>query len=237
MSDISMSLPRISTLAAAPPLQASRWQRLHVLLMPHELEKLLNDLGNPFLLLMGRFYSLEEFTRQREQFLTCYSQYITDLSHGSPIDEETYQQYFSAALSGDLDPLYLLEGAQATYLLRANLPIIQLQYHSFDYSPLDGQVRSMVYGQDTISWGLQFSYPQLYIDPKTKEICQTNSDLVANAALFKQLQRWVRRNTAPTHFVYAENSFYSSIRLGPGCLPWINKHPQLANHNLKIILQ
>jgi hypothetical protein len=112
--------------------------------------------------------------------------------------------------------------------------VIQLQYHCFDYSPFDGEVRSMVYGQEAISWGLQFSYPQLYIDPHSKDICETNKSDAANTQLFRKLQRWLRQYSVPTPFIADGKRFNAPIRIGRGCLPWLQRHPQLKDHGLAI---
>jgi hypothetical protein len=225
---------RISTLVTDPPLQASRWQRQPVLLSFAEMERLFVDLEQPLLLLMGRFYTRSDFKQHKDQFLHFYRTYVDALSQGQLPDEELCRQYFSAAFSTDTEPFYLLSGAPDKYLLRHTLPIIQLQYHQFSYSPLDGQVRSMVYGQETISWGIQFSYPQMYIEPIDKNIRQTNANETINAQLFRHLQRWLRQNTVPTPLIADERHFNAPIRLGKECISWIQRHPQLNQYGLAV---
>lgn len=232
-TDIAASL-RISTLTADPPLQASRWQRLQVLLSPEDLDLLLADLANPTILLTGRFYPLSAFNTHLSAFKTFYRSYIDTLRQGLLPSEEQCRQLFSAILTATLQPLYLLNGPHNEYLLRTSLPVIQLQHHSFSYSPLDNQVRSMVYGQETIFWGLQFSYPNLYIDPITKAICQTTDDAATNSSLFKQLQRWLRHHTIPTSFLATDSRCNSSIRMSPSCLSWLPHHPQLQQQQLVV---
>lgn len=233
MIDIASQL-RVGTLASDPPLQASKWHRLQVLLAPEELAELLADLEDPVILLAGRFYPKTNYPQHRQLFLSHYDAYIASLSRGELPNEEKCRQYFSAVLSRDCSPLYLLEGNTDEGLLRMTLPTIQVQHHNFDYSPLDNEIRSMVYGHDTVSWGLQFSYPQLYLHPTTKEICQTNEETTGNVTLFKQLQRWIRHYTLPTTFLVNGRRLNSPIRLGRGCLPWIHRHPQLGQHGLSV---
>ena len=105
-----------------------------------------------------------------------------------------------------------------------------------DYSEHDGKFRPMVFGLDSVTWGLQFSYPQLFMDGRTKEaFAVVESEEFPNTALFHQLQRWMRQNTLPTPFLVDGKRVNSPIRLGKACLPWINRHPQLAPKHLQVL--
>ncbi len=59
----------------------------------------------------------------------------------------------------------------------------------------------MVLSRKSVTWGLQFSYPQLYQDPRTRQIFKvTDTPEFPNTALFSKLQKWIRSETLPTPF-------------------------------------
>ena len=115
-------------------------------------------------------------------------------------------------------------------LLRIRGPVVQLRPHRFSYSAVDGKFRSMVMGTQTISWGVQFSYPQFCQLPDAS-VHQVN-DSFPNTAVFKQLQRWVRHNTIPTPLKVDGTRTNVPIRLGKNCIPWIHRHPHLIQQNI-----
>src|SRR5262249_6774145 len=96
-----------------------------------------------------------------------------------------------------------------------------------------GKFHSKVFGESCINWGIQFSYPQLFSDPNTKEVLRvTEGTLFPNTALFKTLQRWIRSHTIPTPMQTPTGPLNLSVRIGKECLAWINAHPQLRSKNL-----
>jgi hypothetical protein len=117
-------------------------------------------------------------------------------------------------------------------IVRAYLPTPLLQPHYFSYSPVDGKMRSQVFGSSSITWGLMLSFPQLVGDPVTQEI--KKSSLYPNYELFSSLQRWIRHETKPTSFLINGEKFVAPIRLGTKCFSWIANHPQLKLQGLEV---
>lgn len=230
-----MTVPRISTPQADPPLEASKWQTVGALLDPSELAELFVALENPVYYFMGSIYPFEAFSGQKEEFFKVYDEYINNLKNGKTLDDSLPRRCFTAMIATSVDALYLADVGKGEGILRAITPTIFLQHHKFAYSHLDHEVRSMVYGIDTITWGVQFSYPQLFIDSKTKAICNTAEVSLPNTQLFRQLQRWMRRHTLPTSFEVDDQRVNTAIRIGKACLPWINNHPQLTAQGLRVI--
>jgi hypothetical protein len=107
--------------------------------------------------------------------------------------------------------------------------VVQVQAHCFTYSSLDGVFRPMSMGVGSVFWGLQFSYPQIYQDAKTMELCE-----VEEGTLFRKIQLWSREATRATPFIVEEKRINSPIRIGKKCLSWIGRHPQLCQQNIGI---
>lgn len=93
----------------------------------------------------------------------------------------------------------------------------------------------MIRGERSISWGLEFSYPQLYQDPHTGEIVPiVEGERFPNTAPFRQLQRWMRRETRPTPFLVDGHRINAVARLGRGAFAWIDRHRQLCDQQLGV---
>lgn len=226
---------RLSQLNAEPPMQVSKWLQVQALLDAEEMRALFEELGDFGIYLAGMLTSAGEGIVSKQQFLQVYGAYSDALKNGQLPDEALYRSLFSSVFSVSSELLYVVPMAGRKQLIRLSRPVIQLQGHSMGYSVHDGKFRPMVFGLDSILWGVQFSYPQLFQEERTKEVMQVNeSDFFPNTRLFHSLQKWVRHNTLPTPFLVGESKINVPMRLGKKCMPWINNHPQLVLKNLKV---
>lgn len=226
---------RISSLSEEPPLQASKWISVQMLLDADEMRALFDALGPFHIYSVGTVVSRGEESLERETFLKLYQEYVEALQKGELPDDSAYRRAFAAVLTVTPDALYAIPVEENKLLVRVAKPVIQMQAHRMDYSRADGKFRSMTFGGDSITWGLQFAYPQLYQDGKTKEIHQVGSgDEYPNTALFRTLQLWVRNHTIPTPFIVDGQKMHLPVRIGKKCLNWINSHPQLAKKGISV---
>ena len=218
-----------------PPLQASKWLKCPVLLDVSEMDALLSYLGDFRILAVGGIVPVGEGEIDRSSFLESYGAYVEDLKQGKVPDDLKSRLAFSSAWTIDLDAAYAVKVGEGSQIIKIEEPVIQLQPHRFDYSLTDGNFRSMVFGSDTIVWGIQFSYPQLFADKDLKVMQVRETSEFPNTALFKRLQRWVREHTRVTPFLIEGKRKNIPIRLGKRCFEWINRHPQFSLKNLKVI--
>lgn len=212
---------------AGQALQASKWLQIPLLLDTAEMKDLLDTMGELWIVLTTGVTQKGAGFISKEEFLNCYQAYVEALKTGEMPSDSRIRPYFSAALTCTLDPLYTVPVGESQQLIKVDRPVIQLQQHRFDYSNADGKFRSMVFGMNSILWGIQFSYPQLFQDEhlqvkQVREIAE-----FPNTAVFKRLQKWVRVNTVATPFIVEGRLINVPIRLGKQCFSWINNHPQL----------
>jgi hypothetical protein len=231
-----MSLRQSTT--AERPLQASKWLQSQALLSKEELAGLfqfLEESHTIYLYACGVVCSKENEEISKQEFLETYGSYVDKLRQGEMPDLTFYRTAFSPVMTVTTDALFTIPVAEDKQIIRVSEPIVQLQAHNMDYSTLDKKFHSMVFGKDSIPWGLQFSYPQLYQDNQTKqvEIIKKSSGF-PNTALFQLLQKWMRQHTIPTPFLAEGTLINVPIRLGKNCLEWINRHPQLAQKHLSV---
>lgn len=234
---MSISPIKVVSPQAQKPLQASKWLSIQVLLELDELKSLFQALDPFYIFKVGVLCEIGQSEIDKDQFLAIYQDYIESLKNGELPDENSFKTAFSSILTVDTDHLYAIEN-QEKQLIRIAKPVIQLQSHRMDYSTFDHQFRPMVFGQETLFWGLQFSFPQITQDAVTKEIIKIKEDeTFPNAFLFKRLQRWMRNNTRPTPFIIQEKIVNIPMRLGKQCFAWINQHPQFSSKGLKVAVR
>ena len=214
------------------PYQASKWQQIQFLVDVSELGSLFHEMGTFFLYQLGGVLKPGEGLVSREQFLSVYADYIDHLKKGKLPEKSPI---LTSAFTVDPNALYFADVAHGKQIVRICRPVIQSQEHLFDYSRDDQKFRSMVYGLESVTWGLQFSYPQLFSDPATHAIQNVLRDEgFPNTELFRKLQKWVRQNTQPTPFVIEGKKTNTPIRLGKRCFEWINRHPGLKPKGITV---
>ena len=201
-----------------------------------EMESLFNVLGEFYIYRVGAVCKEGCEEVSREDFLRGYAAYVNALKEGILPDPASYRGLFAAVLTVTGDALYGIRTGEGESIVRVAKPVIQIQPHSMHYSKIDNKFRPMLFGLDTITWGIQFSYPQLYQDQELQDVRKVDSGPdFPNTPLFRAVQQWQRENTIPTPFLVPDGSKVNvPMRLGKECLAWINQHPQLKSNNLEV---
>ncbi len=212
---------RISTPAQEGIYQGSKYLKYQVLCDGEELKKLFDgSFGIYPLTFLGDANAVDV-----GEFLEEYSRWIDGLKRGLVPEEAQLKKWLGCALTADTDALWRQEIPGGRYLVKMAKPVIQMQAHFFTYSRVDGVFRPMSMGLGSIFWGLQFSYPQLFQDPKTMELLEV--DGFVNCDLFQKIKLWVRNETRATPFVVDGKRVNVPMRIGKNCLSWVANHPQL----------
>jgi len=214
-------------------MQASKWLQVQVLLNAEEMEALFRSIGEFFIFATG---SLVESGRERIErgfFLDRYRQYVGELQSGCSPNDAAYRSLFSSVFSMAEDHLFAMPAGDCRVLLRVKKPVVQLQYHKISYSHLDGKFRPHALAKDGIAWGIQFSYPTLYLDPISKAV-EKIGDSFPNTKIFKDLQKWLRSHSTPTSFFVGGKESTVPMRLGKQCMNWINAHPDLVKQQIMV---
>jgi hypothetical protein len=221
---------RTSSPALEGVYQGSKYLKHQVLCDADELRLLFDALG-PFWI-----YPLTGLVDgqpiDRELFLKTYGEWIEELKQSRIPTDAALKKILAAAITADLDALWKQEVPGNRYIIKMAKPVIQVQAHFFSYSPIDAVFRPMTMGSESIFWGLQFSFPQIYQDPKTMEFFEVDECL--NTDLFQKIKQWARDVTRATPFVVDGKKTNVPIRLGKNCFSWIHKHPQLIARNIGV---
>jgi hypothetical protein len=218
---------QVSDLKKEGVYQGSKWLKFQVLCDKAELNSLFIAL-EPFFIfpLTGVVDGKMIFP---EKFLEEYGLWIEDLKKGMIPEPSRLRALLACAFIENSDSLWLQEIPERGYLVKIAKPIVQVQSHYFTYSIEDHVFRPMSMGTESIFWGIQFSYPQIYQDPQTLELKTSPKN-----RLFETIRRWVREVTRPTPFIVNQERVNSPIRIGKNCMEWITDHPQLIARNIGI---
>jgi hypothetical protein len=225
--------PRISTPAQEGSFQAAKWLKVQALLDAEELESLL-ALGEPsFLFPLAGLFTLESMNLSKESFCVLYSSWIEGLKKVILPLEEELRKGSAIAWTRSTDSVWLQEVPGNRYLVKPCEPVVQIQVHQMGYSTVDGEFRPMILSRDSIFWGLQISFPQVYQHPKTMELLEVEEGL--NVELYQLIRRWVRDNTVATPMLVEGKRKNIPIRIGKRCFSWVNTHPQLLAQKLSVL--
>lgn len=228
---------RESTLQQEGVMRVSKYLSSQALLSPEEMEALMEALPRFHIVAGSGLVEKGAGLIHSKDFLEIYRCYIQDLKEGKIPDEKKYRERFSDMWTVSTDFLYSIPVEGERCIIRSNRPVLQLQAHSLAYSTADGKFRPMVLGKGSVSWGIQFSYPQMYQDPTTGSLHKVvKGEEFPNTDLFKQLQRWLRAHSLPTPFVVQGTQTNVPMRIGKQCLSWINQHPQLREKEIQVVV-
>jgi len=216
---------RVSNPRSEGVYQGSKWLKVPVLCDAEELEALFDD--SFFIVPLTGLFDGKVVDAKR--FLNVYAGWIEQLKQGMAPSDSQLREILACGWTETLDSMWLQEVPGKGFLAKISRPIVQVQAHYFSYSRIDRVFRSMSMGEGSIFWGLQFSFPQVFQDPKTMAIQSTGKH-----PLFEKLRLWSRTYTRATPFLVDGEKTNVPIRIGKGCFPWIGRHPQLVAQGIRV---
>jgi hypothetical protein len=218
---------RISKPADEGVYQASKWLKYQILLDAEELGSLFRALGQFWIFPMTGIVNGKPTSH--DFFIAEYGRWIEGLKNGIIPSAEMFRRLLACVFVDDLEALWLQEVSPGQFLTKIQKPVVQVQAHYFSYSSVDEVFRPMSMGKESIFWGLQFSFPQIYQDPKTMELLDAKEGF-----LFRKIQIWAREASRATPFLVGGKKTNVPIRLGRQCFSWINCHPQLREQQIQV---
>lgn len=212
-------------------MQATKWLKLPLFLSPEELTALFESLGKIHIIpLSGVFRDgMEELSP--ESYVALYRTYLESLHRG---ESAVLDKKLISAWTVDLNAIEVTSVATGV-LVKPKIPVVQVQPYWLNYSTTDEKFHEMAFSRDSLSWGLQFSFPQLFQEPTHLEILKVQEPEFPNAGLFKKIQRFSRASTVPTPFVLPNGSSLNHpCRIGKTFLDKAAQMPQLTGKGLKL---
>lgn len=226
---------RLSDPVQEGKFSVSKWLKHQVLLDVSEMEELCRHLAPFNFFNVSEITSLQDLELPLEQFLKSYQEYIEILKAGKiPLDRRL-QRHLSCALTVDEQALYAHPIQSEKYMAKPIKPLVQMQLHRFFPSKTAGTINPMVMSHESVHWGIQLSYPQIFFDGAKGVYSKvTDENQFPNTTLFTKCIKWLRAQTVPTTFLWDDKKIPTSLRLGKQCFNWIHNHSQLKEQGITI---
>ena len=192
----------------------SKFLHLQMLLTPQELKNLFAEFGF-FEIFDNSHVQSEKRALPKDDFFKLYEAYFVSLM-GS---EKVYLGGY--AITQDQAAVQAFKVAEGKVLIKPTLPVIQVKEHTFIFGK-DGAFHSNVHGQEVIRWGIEFSFPQIFVDPETKIVHHVlKEEEFLNGALFRKAMKWMRYNTKPVPFNIEGRIKRATFRIGLECIDYV----------------
>ena len=213
-------------------LQASKWLTFRVLLGIEELSGLIDALPPFFIYNSSKLTPFSETLIEAQAFKEGYCHYLKSLEKGDFIRAPSC---FSTIWTTLESSVYAFEVKKGQFIIKPTLPPVQLSHHQFSFSHNNQTFHSMLHSLESIPWGLQFSYPQIFSNSLGGEVVEVlKNQGMPNTALFLALSKWMRKETRPTPFLYEGKRLNAIFRIGKNSLKWAEKHLNMAPLRIKI---
>ena len=208
--------------------QISKIQTIRVLLGDVEYRRLFEELGVETLVSLGQITESKAARISVKTYVKEYQYYLEELQQNASyplrtigIDEE------SAFIEKQL--------ADGRVCMLPQRPFIQIQEHTFMITS-DGRVQSMCFGEESIRWGVQISYPALFYNSEMgqpQEVLKMSH--FANTKIFLRLRRYLRHASIPVTLQLQQHALLrTTFRMGRDCKGWANRYLGLQKHLLEV---
>ncbi len=181
-------------------LEASKWMRYPVLMSEAKLKELLDHLDS-FTINISKVLSSKEDGRRA--FEEAYGRYLQT----GVLDRAS----LSVALTKNKEHIHIQEVGQNKWIARPIYPVVQVALFTFSISQ-EGKVLPHALGKNAVPFGIEFSYPAIYRDPKTEKI--ENAMLFESAILWKECSRFLRDGF---DLLTLNSGIKTHFRIDPAC--------------------
>lgn len=183
------------------------------------MENLLKYLSPLSILNSSEVVPWEKISPAIDVFMNKYMTYIHMLQGKIPKQKIN----LSYALSQQLNNFRAVAVAPDKFICRALQPDVHMQTCEF---LLDSKrkILPQVFSNESIRWGIQFSYPAIFQDGYTMEVFQATRESFPGWKLFSSIRKWIRNNTVPLPIHFQGKIIHLPIRLGIKATTWISSH-------------
>ncbi len=209
------------------PYEVSKFLTIQMLLTPSEVEAFFTALGD-FELFDNSRVLQNKTPVTREYFLNEYQNYFYSLK------DKSHKTLGAYAMTCDPDAIFALNVGEKKVLIKPKEPIIQMKEHLFIVGE-EGDFHSGVHGENVFRWGFEMSFPQIFVDPDTRDVHQVmREQRFLNAELFRKGMKWMRHNTRPAPFIIGGVLRRASFRLGLDCFDYASEVADMQKFSLSI---
>lgn len=225
---------RVGQLSREGWLQGSKWLTFRLLIDSQEMEEFISFCGEISMVNVAEVVSEKTALISRADFLSCYQSYVTSLAKGLEPKRSSLRPFFSLAWTASKEALCAFSLSEDRWMVKPISPVVQLSHHFFLFSPENQRFHSMACGHEGISWGLQFSYPQLYARSAEGKAHFSAKGKQPNGVLLQRMKQWIRQNTRPTRFFFQKQQLTAVFRISRRAAAWMADYPLLKQLGLEL---
>ncbi len=210
-----MTMPfKVSSVEEEGLIHCSKWLRHAVLFTLEEWEDFITAIGNP-MFVVAAVVDRSSWKVSPTEFKDKYLLYLEHVRKETTLPSPAMRRFFNLMISPSVDDFYAVGVGADRFIIKPKLPIIQMQmYHAF-ISDLDRQIHPMVLHPKSFSFGMQFSYPQIYEDPVSHTFSKVLLDSqFPSSDVFKKMVQWFRTNTKPVSILLDGKTLHAPFRQG-----------------------
>lgn len=188
--------------------EVSKFLTLPMLLLPSELEDLWAHLGKVEIFDISRITSSQDSLAfgQLREWMEEYDQ--------SLLGKQKIRSLGALALTRDRNALSMQQISEERWIIKPCLPVVTMREHTFIYGE-DKRFHSHIHGEKAIRWGIELSFPQLFVDGESRQVHHTLKEpQFVNAEVFRRAMQWMRRQTRPVPFEINGVKKWATFRIG-----------------------
>lgn len=207
-----------------------------MLLDPSTLEQIFSHLSPVYFVNLSVTNSEQELLFSKERVLAFYSDYIEQIKAGKEVDHLAVKKKLSLHMTKEPSSCYKmgLDGRDV-YFVKEREPGIRVMLHQFAWDLENKETHSNVHGKGGISWGLEFSYPQIFGSSLGGDVIYLAKEKQrANTLLFTELKRLVRRFSKPVAFLLDGQRVQTTLRIDDGAKAWVGAHQGMKDHGIEV---
>ena len=181
--------------------QASLYLSYGILLTSEEFALLLASLdtiGDLSLFGTGVLLPQEKLVQSPSSLVEIYQNYLFPKEDPSLLPE--HKAALSSVWSIDPEAVAFREIVHDKWQIVRQLPVIQLNRFQFRFDSKSDRFFTQSFSKETLFWGLEFRYPQLFLDPIHSKLIKALKAEYLNTSLWKGVHQWIRNNTMPVQF-------------------------------------
>lgn len=227
----TLILPQ-SSISSGIGYQASLHLSYGILLTSEELSLLLGSLeplGDFSIFGSGVLLPQDKLEQSPKNLVEIYKKYL----EGS-VSLPEHKAALSSVWSMDHEAVALREIATDKWQVVRRLPVVQLNRFQFRFDSKTDRFFMQSFSQETLFWGLEFKYPQLFLDPITSKLIKVLKEPYLNTLLWKGIHQWIRNHTVPVQFVTEEGKRIAPFRIGHGAFDLGEEILKRQNSHLKL---
>lgn len=208
-----------------PIYEVSKFLTLQMLITPQEFRMMRGSFGKLLWFDNSRLVSSDQPLSENEVD-QMYAEYFESLF------SKNQKTLPGLAVTAEKEAVVAVKVGENRWMIKPKTPIMQFKQHQFICGKT-GEFFSGVHGDEVVRWGFELSFPQMYVDPESKEVIHVMKDAAfLNSEVFRMAMKWMRYHTRPAQFLINGKIKRATFRLGKEAISYAKDLVDLKRHEM-----